>query len=138
MGGEPILKAKALLFAIGTILKAENRHLYVVLFSDQGKTSEFRLEGREDLAELMQFLNGGFGGGTDFETPLQKAIEIINTYDNYKKADILMLSDGDCQLNDNFAKKFAIQKQNSNCMAYSVLCNGKRASDNFSDEVLVL
>ena len=138
MGGEPILKAKAALFAIATILKAENRHLYVVLFSDQGKTSEFRLEGREDLAELMQFLNGGFGGGTDFETPLQKAIEIINTYDNYKKADILMLSDGDCQLSDAFAKKFAIQKQNSNCMAYSVLCNGKRASDNFSDEVLVL
>lgn len=138
MGGEPILKAKALLFAIGTILKAENRHLYVVLFGGKGETSEFKLEGQDDLAGLMQFLNGGFGGGTDFETPLQRAIEIIGTYDNYKKADILMLSDGGCHLDDDFGKRFAIQKQNHNCMVYSVLCNGKRVSDNFSDEVLVL
>lgn len=138
MGGEPILKAKALLFAIGMILKAENRHLYVVLFGDTGEISEFKLEGRDDLAGLVRFLNSGFGGGTNFETPLQRAIEIIGTYDDYKKADILMLSDGDCQLNDNFAKKFAIQKQNHNCMVYSVLCNGERVSDNFSDEVLVL
>ncbi|WFF37897.1 hypothetical protein LU290_06405 [Moraxella nasibovis] len=138
MGGEPILKAKALLFAIGTILKAENRHLHVVLFGDTGEISEFKLERRDDLAGLVRFLNSGFGGGTDFETPLQRAIEIIGTYDNYKKADILMLSDGDCQLNDNFAKRFVIQKQNHNCMVYSVLCNGERVSDNFSDEVLVL
>lgn len=138
MDGQPILKAKALLFAIATILKDENRHLCVMLFGDSGQIKEFKMTDKDNLPALLRFLQSGFGGSTDFETPLQRAIEIINTYDDYKKADILMLSDGDCQVSDKFAKTFAIQKQNSDCMVYSVLCNGERVSDNFSDEVVVL
>lgn len=136
--GEPINKAKALLFAIANILKREKRSLYVILFGSSGQLKEYRLDGAEDLAGLLHFLEQGFGGGTDFETPLQRSMQIIGSQDNYVKADILMISDGDCQLSSGFAQNFKAQKQKLDCMVYSVLCNGQRVTDNFSDEVTVL
>lgn len=138
MSGEPLHKAKALLFATAHILKQENRSLHVILFGDSGQTKEYTLHGADDLAGLLGFLQGGFGGGTDFDTPLQKALDIISDTSDYQKADILMISDGDCQLSDGFTQKLHREKQRLDCMVYSVLCNGKRVSDGFSDEVLVL
>lgn len=138
MSGEPMLKAKASLFAIANILKQEQRSLYVVLFGASGQLKEYRLDEAEDLAGLLQFLGQGFDGGTDFEIPLQKSLDIIQSYDNYAKADILMLSDGDCQLSNSFSQIFNQQKRKLDCRVYSILCNGQRISDNFSDEIVVL
>ena len=70
--------------------------------------------------------------------PLQTALDIIKTGQDYQKADILMLSDGDCQLSETFSQKFHTQKHQARCMVYSVLCDGSRWADNFSDEMIVL
>lgn len=90
------------------------------------------------MAGLLAFLQQGFNGGTDFDTPLQTALDIIKTGQDYQKADILMLSDGDCQLSETFSQKFHTQKHQARRMVYSVLCNGSRRADNFSDETIVL
>lgn len=138
MSGKPLLKAKALLFAIANILKDENRHLYVLLFGASGQLAEFKMTDNKNLTDLLVFLNGGFNGGTDFETPLQRAMDIIQAEKDYEKADILMISDGDCTLSQNFIQKLNQQKQILDLSIYSVLCHGQRQSDNFSDEVVVL
>lgn len=138
MEGEPLQKARALLFAIANILKQEKRLLHVVLFGATGQTKEYQLHGAENLAGLLQFLAQGFGGSTDFETPLQRAMDIIQAEKDYEKADILMISDGDCTLSQNFIQKLNQQKQILDFSIYSVLCHGQRQSDNFSDEVVVL
>ena len=44
MDGEPLNKAKALLFAIANILKQEKRLLYVILFGSSGQLKEYRLD----------------------------------------------------------------------------------------------
>lgn len=138
MQGEPLLKAKASLFAIANILKREKRDLYVLLFGDTGQIKEYRLESSDDLVGLLKFLQQGFDGGTDFESPLNRAIEIIGGQSNYLKADVLMLSDGDCTLSDIFIQKLNDKKSELDLMVYSVLCHGTRIEDKFSDEVLVL
>lgn len=138
MDGAPFLKAKALLLAIANILKQENRSLHVLLFGATGEIREFSLSGPHDAADLLKFLQQGFGGGTDFETPLKHAFEIIASQQSYKKADVLMISDGDCNLSPQFTAIVEAQKKNLNCMVYSVLCAGTKAKDTFSDEVLVL
>lgn len=138
MSGTPLLKAKALLFAIANILKAEQRSLHVLLFGASGQLKEYTLHGADQLAGLLQFLQQGFNGGTDFETPLQRACDIIQTENDYQKADILMISDGDCHLSDGFITTLQQKKQQLDCMVYSVLCHGQRVSDRFSDEVIVL
>lgn len=138
MDGTPAIKAKALLAAIANILQKEKRELHVLLFGSQGQIREYALESAAALPGLLRFLQQGFHGGTDFASPLQRALDIISAEKTYEKADVLMISDGDCTLDDNFAQRFGQQKEALQCRVYSVLCAGRRKSDNFSDEVVVL
>lgn len=138
MQGAPLLKAKALLLAIANILKQESRSLHVLLFGSSGQIREFAMDKQNDAVGLLKFLQQGFGGGTDFETPLRHALNIIQQQPNYQKADVLMISDGDCQLSAQFSAQLQAQKQQLNASIYSVLCAGSRVTDSFSDEVVVL
>lgn len=138
MQGLPLLKAKALLLAIANILKKEDRSLHVVLFGSSGEIREFTMEEQNDSANLLKFLQQGFGGGTDFESPLNRAFKIIASQADYKKADVLMITDGDCGLSPQFAESIRQQKHILDCAVYTVLCNGQRVEDTFSDEVVVL
>lgn len=138
MQGAPLLKAKALLLAIANILKQEDRSLHVLLFGSTGEIREFSMDRQNNSVGLLRFLQQGFGGGTDFEPPLKLAFEIIASQPDYKKADVLMISDGDCNLSSDFTKTVATQKEVLNCSVYSVLCAGSRIEDEFSDEVVVL
>lgn len=138
MQGAPLLKAKALLLAIANILKQEDRSLHVLLFGSAGQVREFSMEGKNDSAGLLRFLQQGFGGGTDFETPLKIAFEMIASQKDYEKADVLMISDGDSSVSPSFAEILISQKKILDCSVYSVLCAGSRANDSFSDEVVVL
>lgn len=138
MQGTPLLKAKALLLAIANILKQEDRSLHLLLFGDAGEVREFSMDAQNHALGLLQFLQQGFGGGTDFETPLKRAFEIIGTQKNYVKADVLMISDGDCNLSGEFTKTLQAKKTSLDCSIYSVLCAGTRTEDQFSDEVVVI
>lgn len=138
MSGAPMLKAKALLLAIANILQKEDRSLYVLLFGDTGQISEFEMTSAVLIKDLLLFLQGGFNGGTNFEPPLRRAMDLIAGYDNYLKADVLMISDGDCQLSAEFITYLNGKKQQLDCSVYSVLCAGQRIEDNFSDQVIVL
>ncbi len=138
MQGEPLQKAKALLLATGNILQQEQRSLHVILFGAHGEVREYSLTDAGESPGLIRFLQQGFGGGTDFETPLQRALEIISDQEQYLKADILMISDGDCCLSDAFLSQFVENKRRLDCSVYSVLCSGQRIADSFSDEVIIL
>ncbi len=138
MQGAPQLKAKALLLAIANILKKEERSLHVLLFGASGEVREFSMAEQNNAAGLLRFLRQGFGGGTDFETPLKRALAVIAEEKDYRKADVLMISDGDCSLSPEFSAHLLQQKATLDCSVYSVLCAGTRIEDNFSDEVVVL
>ena len=138
MAGLPLLKAKALLLSIGNLLMREQRSLHILLFGSQGELVEFSIDNAKDCVGLLRFLRQGFGGGTDFKAPLDRALQIIAKHPAYQKADVLMISDGDCTLPDDFTKDLPARKQTLNCMVYSVLCAGNRVEDSFSDEVMVL
>jgi uncharacterized protein with von Willebrand factor type A (vWA) domain len=138
MSGAPLLKARALLLAIALILQKEQRSLHVLLFGSTGELREFAMEGVSQSGALMAFLRQGFGGGTDFEAPLNRAFSIIREHATYQRADVLIISDGDCSLSDGFIQTVRAQKSMLDCLIYSVLCNGQRVSDSFSDEVVVL
>ena len=138
MQGAPLLKAKALLLAISGILQKEKRLLYVLLFGSSGQIKEFSMNSQATSAELLQFLQMGYGGGTDFKTPLKRAFEIIEAQTDYQRADVLMISDGNCGLSLMFIQNLKKKKEKLDCSVYTVLCAGLRIDDKFSDEVVVL
>lgn len=136
MNGIPLLKAKALLLAVSKILKKENRSLHVILFGDNNQLQEISILKEEEHKSLLIFLSKGYGGGTNFETPLKRGVNIIKEKKDYNKADILMITDGLCGISEEFKKKLIDDKEKLDFSIYTVICGGKAEKDDFSDEVV--
>ncbi|MCK8825789.1 VWA domain-containing protein [Fuchsiella alkaliacetigena] len=136
MSGLPILKAKALLLSISEILEEENRSLYILLFGSAGEIKELHIKKKEQSAKILHFLKQGFGGGTDFETPLKRGVKIIEDQEEYNKADILMITDGLCKVTDDFTKYLSKKKLRVGFNVYTVICATELDGDDFSDEII--
>lgn len=136
MDGIPILKAKALLLAVSKILKKENRSLHIILFGDSNQMQELNILKEEEHKKILKFISKGYGGGTNFETPLKRGIEIVKEKKDYHKADILLITDGLCEISDNFQKTLTDSKEKLDFSVYTVICEGKIEKDGFSDEVM--
>jgi hypothetical protein len=78
---------------VAGILKQEDRSLHIILFGASGQLRTHAMDARNDAAGLLAFLRQGFNGGTDFETPLQHALHLVETNPGCLKADVLMVSD---------------------------------------------
>ena len=136
MSGTPLTKARALLFAISKILRKEKREMCVLLFGSSNEIKELHLEkGSGTSKDLLTFLSKGFGGGTDFETPLKRSIKIIKNKSVFNNADILMLTDGGCDISDSFEKKLLSSKDKLGFNIYTILCDTPIEKDHFSDEI---
>lgn len=138
MKGKPMRKAKALLLTIANILKREHRSLHVLMFGSTNELQEFTLDSSNESSDLLQFLKNGFGGGTNFETPLRRAMEIIESEHDFLKADILMISDGRSSLSTDIQETIRRKKLASEFTIYSVLCSDNRSTCAFSDESIFL
>ncbi len=136
MDGIRILKAKALLLAVANILEKENRSLYVILFGASGETRELNIDKTEKNPEILKFLKQGFGGGTDFITPLEKSMDIIESIEDYNKADILMITDGLCQISNDCKARIGEKRKTLDFNIYTVICSSDVIKDDFSDEIL--
>lgn len=89
-----------------------------------------------DIAELSPY------GGTDFEAPLRKALEFLES-SSYKKGDILFVTDGECGVREEFLKEFNQKKLEKKFFVHTVLINiGGGASDGtvklFSDHITTI
>jgi len=90
----------------------------------------------EDLIEMLSFF---FGGGTDFEAPLGCALDLIRSEGSLKKADVIFITDGECDVSDEFVSDFRKAKKELEFRVYTVLISQRtRSVDRFSDEVLTI
>lgn len=104
MHGDRIIKAKAYCFGLYQKAKAENREFKILRFGSVGNCIETQINCANDLIQVSQeFMDDG---GTDYETVLNKAIGIIDSDVQYKKADIIMITDDGCWLDNDYLKKF--------------------------------
>ena len=138
MNGIPLMKAKALLLATADILEKEKRSLYILLFGESGQIKELNINQSYEKVEILKFLNTGYGGGTNFETPIKRGIEIIEDIKEYNKADILMITDGFCEISQEFKNYLNKKKEELDFSVYTVICNGNKMEDDFSDEVIAI
>jgi uncharacterized protein with von Willebrand factor type A (vWA) domain len=81
-------------------------------------------------------------GGTNFDLPLLKAYELI-CGSKFNKADIVFITDGQCQVDDGFLQTLSQAKSSKGFMVFSVLIDVKGDSSDdavqaFSDEVITI
>ena len=79
----------------------------------------------------MAFAESFLGGGTDFEEPLTKGIELIENY-SFRNADIVFLTDGECAISDDFANTFRNKSKELNFTVTGILMDACSPGMSFS------
>lgn len=98
--GYEIAKAKAFMFGMFLIAKARNRKMHVVRFDT--RSIGHKIEKVDDMISIVdQFM----GGGTDFNSPLLYATNLIETNQEWKKADVFFITDGESSVEPEVLEK---------------------------------
>lgn len=115
---------KAMLLSLYDRAQRRKRDFSGILFSSRNQVQSFSFpRNKKKILEAVQMIELNFDGGTDFETPLKKAMEIvINDYESTRrKADIVFMTDGDCHISDDFLKWFLAEKAKIGFRVFSVI-----------------
>lgn len=60
---------------------------------------------RPDLKKFINLLTSSFYGGTNFDTPIKRTLEIIENLKHHRESDILIFTDGFGKLSDEVLNK---------------------------------
>lgn len=121
MKGAPENVAKALVLQCLKVAFKEKRKCYVYLFGSKNEVKELELSLEPSSFDyLLNFLCMSFGGGTDIHDPLNMALEKCDSND-WKKADILIVSDGAFHVSSGLSRKVTNRKQKTGLRVHGVL-----------------
>lgn len=81
------------------------RNFALIHFSDEIKTHIFPADDTYMRERMFEASETFLGGNTDFEMPLNKAMDLIQDGD-WKDADIVFITDGNCNISNDFENKF--------------------------------
>lgn len=121
MSGNRIIWAKAVGLALAWIAQKQKRSLILGGFSSSGQiwTKEYP-GGIISPAEVEEYANHFYDGGTDFEMALTRSIEDIKKSKFMKKADLVFVSDGDCWCSESFVEEFKRKKHDLGLRVISI------------------
>ena len=138
MGGDRIEWAAAVGLALLDIARSQKRDFAGAYFQGPGSQLQtFRFLHKEpyDPREILRFATVGAGGGTDFEQPLGWALDVQGEA-AFKSADIVMVTDGECAISDEFYARLMAAKEAKAVRILSILLDGTPVELNrWSDRV---
>lgn len=141
MSGEPDIWSKSCALAMYSIARKQHRDFSVLLFTTEVEHEVYIKKGEHKPADLMAILTAGVGGGTSFEQPLGRAVELIKT-ETHKQADVIVITDGVCDISESFKLSYEASKKDLQFSTYSILIGGskeeERIAKKFSDTVTLL
>lgn len=140
MYGDKELWSKAVLVALAEIARTRHRNFAVIEYSNRGRMRIHKFQGGKiGTNALIDLASHFFNGGTDYEEPLTAAMTICNE-EGFQKADILMLTDGECYVTPQFMRDFLDLKNKLSVKVTSVCIDFGYSStgslSEFSDEII--
>ena len=125
MNGAPEVWSKAVALALFHVAAREKRAFALVYFGsrDQIKVFEFATPAKAHATEVAEAAAFQFGGGTDFETPLTEAMEVLKK-SAFQRGDIVFVTDGQCRVSDGFLKDFRSAKAQKEFSVFSIVMPG--------------
>jgi len=143
MSGDKEIWSKAVSLTLLEIARKQRRLFRSICFSsaetplqvlDMNPRDRYEVETKTimDLADYFP------GGGTDFQKPLDAALECLRE-SRYKKGDIIFITDGECQVDPEWAENFREEKDRLGFSLFSILIDMGPASlgtlKEFSDKI---
>jgi len=120
MGGQPLDWATAVALALVDTAARQKRQSAVIFFDTQvKKVIEFK-PGERDLNKYADMASTGAAGGTAFDPPLNWATDKITDI-AFKRADVVMVTDGLCYLDNGFLDAFKAKKEALKFNCWTVL-----------------
>jgi uncharacterized protein with von Willebrand factor type A (vWA) domain len=141
MDGDRNVWAKALSLGLLAIAARDKREFAVIRFGSSRECEVHTFGKRAKLGDVIRCMGSFFGGGTSFQRPLDEAMKLIEAerteHDNpLKRADIVFVTDGQCQLDRTFTQAFKKRKKATNANLYTVyVATRGRSLDELSDGV---
>jgi uncharacterized protein with von Willebrand factor type A (vWA) domain len=141
MSGEPDIWSKACGLALYSIARMQKRDFSMILFNHAVEKIIYIPKGEYKSEQMIAVLCHGVSGGTSFEEPLSKACDMIKT-DGHKKADLIVISDGLCDITEQFRAEYMKTKKSLEFSTYTILIGGSREEETiakkFSDTTTTL
>lgn len=131
MHGTPENIAKTITFALSKIAIEEERKCFLISFSTSIETLDLTDFSANPIGKLVQFLRMSFHGGTDATPALKHAVKMLSE-NEWKNADVLMISDFVMQsLNNDIKTQIeSAQKDNTNFHSLVIGSSGNNAAIN--------
>lgn len=125
MAGEKEVWSKAVTLTLLDIARRERRRFRAILFSSaEMGLKTFDLNGGErylsDLAGALDLADYFPGGGTDFERPLDAAVECLAD-SRFRKGDVVLVTDGECRVGEEWRERFLDEKKRLDFSLYAIL-----------------
>jgi uncharacterized protein with von Willebrand factor type A (vWA) domain len=125
MQGDKELWAKAVSLTLMDIARRQRRLFRAVLFSsgpESMKVIDLNRERRyqPELPKVIELAEYFPGGGTDFQAPIDAAIELIADK-KLKRGDIVVITDGECQVSPEWLAELKRRKDDLQFSIFAVL-----------------
>jgi uncharacterized protein with von Willebrand factor type A (vWA) domain len=146
MAGDKEIWSKAVTLTLLEIARRQRRLFRSICFSsaetplqilDLNPREHYEIKTKNvmDLAEYFP------GGGTDFQKPLDAALECLKQ-SKFKKGDVIFITDGECQVTPEWAEQFRSQKDKLGFSLFSILMDVGPSSlgtlKEFSDRITTI
>ena len=146
MAGDKEIWSKAVTLTMLEIARRQRRLFRSICFSseetplqilDMNPRDHYEVETKTvmDLAEYFP------GGGTDFQRPLDAALDCLRQT-KYKKGDVVFITDGECQVSADWAEVFRREKEKLGFSLFSILIDVGPSSlgtlKEFSDRITTI
>jgi uncharacterized protein with von Willebrand factor type A (vWA) domain len=140
MEGEREVWSKAVGLALLQLAVADKRLCRIVQFDDGVRRTDDFAPGKVEGRMVMEAMAPFFGGGTDFEEPLTKAMEAIKDDGGLKQADVILITDGEAEVSDAFRASWAEARRKHEVTVFAVAIGGDMPAvlNQIADRVLGL
>ncbi len=146
MAGDKEIWSKAVTLTLLELARRRRRPFRSICFSSRDTALhvlDLTTRRGNDVApdKLMDLAEHFPGGGTDFETPLDAALECLKK-SRYKKGDIVFITDGECQVSAEWSERFRKGKDRLGFSLFSILIDIGSSSlgalKEFSDRITTI
>jgi uncharacterized protein with von Willebrand factor type A (vWA) domain len=133
-------EAAGFALAVAMIAKSQKRDFAYIPFSNFVGNKLIIPKGKLSPNNIVRIATEFMGGGTDFKSPLKTSVEIIESRERFKNADIIFITDGESNVDNKFMdyyskKKKSLEFQCQSCVIGRLGPNEEEVLEKFSDEI---
>jgi uncharacterized protein with von Willebrand factor type A (vWA) domain len=138
MAGDKEIWSKAVALTLLDVARRERRRFRAILFSSP-ETGLYTLDlnrgerWASDLDRALDLADYFAGGGTDFEQPLDAAVDCLGS-SRLRRGDVVLITDGECRVGDEWKQRFLAEKKRLDFSLYAILIDvGGSAMETVAD-----